>query len=256
MEGDLPIQRNFVSQDTLDEQRRAREEEWRKVHATDGEVPPMEEAPYDPRPLYEKLQEQRQKKEDAFQEATRLANLVHRLDDEEIGFLQSIQSEETAKEQEKRAQEKVELDAFRRAQATATDTIAPILPVRDTKEQVKTTSLLPSTTQKESTASMPNNKSRIISSDRQRQLLGKAVIRKRPFSAVNTDTSAKKEGKSMVTTNEPPTKQAKQIPTSSESTNTKKAAATVSKSVPNNPLMSLVAYSDDDSDDDSANSDN
>ncbi|RKP22764.1 NEFA-interacting nuclear protein NIP30 [Syncephalis pseudoplumigaleata] len=108
------MKRSFVSQDTLDEQRRAREEEWRKVHAKEGEAPPMEEAPYDPRPLYEKLQEQKQKKEDAFQEATRLANLVHRLDDDEIDFLQTIQSEEKAREKSKLEQERMELDAFRR----------------------------------------------------------------------------------------------------------------------------------------------
>jgi hypothetical protein len=43
-----------------------------------------------------------------------IANLVHRLDDDEIDFLQSIRSEEKAREQDKQNKEKVELNAFRR----------------------------------------------------------------------------------------------------------------------------------------------
>ncbi|KAI8052955.1 N-terminal domain of NEFA-interacting nuclear protein NIP30-domain-containing protein [Syncephalis plumigaleata] len=251
MDNNLPIKRSFVSQDTIDEQRRAREEEWRKAHAKEGEVPPIEEAPYDPRPLYEKLQEQRQKKEDAFQEATRLANLVHRLDDDEIDFLQSIRSEEKAREQDKQNKEKMELDAFRRAQAVAAESLGPpsITAGYDVKEKASVldgTTLVKSnnepgssstsTSTSSTSTSNSSNKSRKTSTDKQRQLLSKVIVRKRPLSTVDSDTSSKN-------TTEPPTKQIKQTTTKEE---------TAVKSKPT--LPSLVAYSDDDdSDDDSDN---
>jgi hypothetical protein len=37
MDSNLPLKRSFVSQDIIDEQRRAREEEWRKTYAKEGE---------------------------------------------------------------------------------------------------------------------------------------------------------------------------------------------------------------------------
>ncbi|KAG0258884.1 hypothetical protein BG011_003020, partial [Mortierella polycephala] len=79
-----------------------------------GDPPPIkEEEPYDPRTLYERLQEQKQKKQDAFSEATKFGNLIHRIDNEEFDFLNTLESDEVKKKKELAEQEEEELKKFR-----------------------------------------------------------------------------------------------------------------------------------------------
>ncbi|KAF9185279.1 hypothetical protein BGZ51_002754 [Haplosporangium sp. Z 767] len=76
--------------------------------------PPIkEEVPYDPRTLYERLQEQKQKKQDAFAEATKFGNLIHRIDNDEFDFLNTLESDEVKKRKELAEQEEEELKKFR-----------------------------------------------------------------------------------------------------------------------------------------------
>jgi hypothetical protein len=75
--------------------------------------PPKEEEPYDPRTLYERLQEQKQKKQDAFLEATKFGNLIHKIDNDEFEFLNTLEDEEVKKKRELAEQEAEELKQFR-----------------------------------------------------------------------------------------------------------------------------------------------
>ncbi|KAF9119481.1 hypothetical protein BGW39_000279 [Mortierella sp. 14UC] len=91
--------------------------------------PPIkEEVPYDPRTLYERLQEQKQKKSDAFAEATKFGNLIHKIDNDEFDFLSSLEDDEAKKKREQAEQEAEALKAFRmNVQSKATAAPAPLL---------------------------------------------------------------------------------------------------------------------------------
>ncbi|EXX77403.1 Aim1p [Rhizophagus irregularis DAOM 197198w] len=103
-----------ISSKELEEARLKRQEEWKKAFERIGEKPPPIEEEYDPRTLYERLQEQKLKKEEAFQEMTRFSNLIHRLDEDEIEFLATLESEERVKELEKMKRDEEEVEKFRR----------------------------------------------------------------------------------------------------------------------------------------------
>ncbi|KAG0345179.1 hypothetical protein BG005_001416 [Podila minutissima] len=96
--------------ETLDEARKERQEEWDKAYKN-SENPPaiQEEVPYDPRTLYERLQEQKQKKDDAFAEATKF-------DNDEFDFLSTLENEEAQKKRDLADQEAKDLEAFRQNQ--------------------------------------------------------------------------------------------------------------------------------------------
>ncbi|KAF9985410.1 hypothetical protein BGZ75_003006 [Mortierella antarctica] len=84
------------------------------IDKMEGDPPPIqEEVPYDPRTLYERLQEQKQKKDDAFAEATKFGNLIHRIDNDEFDFLSTLENEEAQKKRELAEQEEEELRKFR-----------------------------------------------------------------------------------------------------------------------------------------------
>ena len=70
--------------------------------------------PYDPRTLYERLQEQKTMKEDAIKEAMRFSNLVKRVDDEEMEYYRSLTDTQLQAELEKKRQEMKELEEYRK----------------------------------------------------------------------------------------------------------------------------------------------
>ncbi|CAG8468329.1 1469_t:CDS:2 [Paraglomus occultum] len=120
MDPEGSLKRKFVSQEEIDEARRKRQEEWKIVMEKTGkEAPKEEEEVYDPRTLYERLQEQKMKKEEALQEMTRFSNLIHRLDEDEIEFLATLESQERKNEKVKLKKEEELLEEFRRAAAEA-----------------------------------------------------------------------------------------------------------------------------------------
>ncbi|KAI9497060.1 NEFA-interacting nuclear protein NIP30, partial [Zychaea mexicana] len=69
---------------------------------------------YDPRTLYERLQEQKNMKEELFQEQTRLSNLIKRVDDEEAEYYQTLSDVQEKLDVEKRRKESEELEAFKK----------------------------------------------------------------------------------------------------------------------------------------------
>ncbi|CAO3688693.1 unnamed protein product [Umbelopsis vinacea] len=122
---------SFVSREILDEDGNSKQIEWDKVrseaekaisqlkadpsshfHRTNSNVP---SEPYDPRTLYERLQEQKTMKEDAIKEAMRFSNLVKRVDDEEMEYYRSLTDTQLQAELEKKRQEMKELEEYRKA---------------------------------------------------------------------------------------------------------------------------------------------
>lgn len=75
-----------------------------------------EEAPeeeYDPRSLYERLKEQRDKKDLEFEESKKFKNLVHTLDDDEIIHLNSVDEIKLLQEKQQKEEELKEINEYR-----------------------------------------------------------------------------------------------------------------------------------------------
>ncbi|KAL0277608.1 UNVERIFIED_CONTAM: hypothetical protein PYX00_004841 [Menopon gallinae] len=103
----------FVSENELAERRRIRQEEWEKVRQPNQPLEAPEE-PYDHRSLYERLEEQKLKKQQEYEEAHKLKNMVKGLDDDEIEFLDLVDQKKLEVEQLKEMEEKQELLDFRK----------------------------------------------------------------------------------------------------------------------------------------------
>ena len=69
---------------------------------------------YDHRTLYEKLQEQKMKKEADYEEAHRLKNMIRGLDDDEAGFLDYIDKARMESEQRKKEEEESAIAEFKK----------------------------------------------------------------------------------------------------------------------------------------------
>ncbi|TPX68180.1 hypothetical protein SpCBS45565_g03248 [Spizellomyces sp. 'palustris'] len=114
--------------------------------------PVKEEEVYDPRPLFERLAgmfsgwsvtekwltligpaERKRIEEEEFAEKMRFSNLVKRLDDEEYEFLSAYDDEETKRRKEIAANDRRELEAFRKAVSEVASPADHIQLVADTK---------------------------------------------------------------------------------------------------------------------------
>ncbi|XP_042268322.1 PSME3-interacting protein isoform X1 [Thunnus maccoyii] len=112
----VDLSRKFVSEAELDERRKKRQEEWEKVRKPDDpENAPEEE--YDPRSLFERLQEQKDKKQEEFEEQFKFKNMVRGLDDDETSFLDEVSRQQSLVEKQRRDEEKQELLEYRSALA-------------------------------------------------------------------------------------------------------------------------------------------
>ncbi|XP_013855051.1 PSME3-interacting protein [Austrofundulus limnaeus] len=110
----VDLSRKFVSEAELDERRKKRQEEWEKVRKPDDpeEVPEEE---YDPRSLFERLQEQKDKKQQEFEEQFKFRNMVRGLDEDETSFLDEVSRQQVLVEKQRRDEEKQELLEYRSA---------------------------------------------------------------------------------------------------------------------------------------------
>ncbi|XP_050356225.1 PSME3-interacting protein [Nymphalis io] len=102
----------FISESEILEARRRRQEEWEKVRTEDQPKEAPEEA-YDNRPLFQRLEEQRLKKEAEFEEAHKLKNMIRGLDDDEVGFLDLVERTKAEVAQQISIEEKKEMQEFR-----------------------------------------------------------------------------------------------------------------------------------------------
>ncbi|KAI3371636.1 hypothetical protein L3Q82_024206 [Scortum barcoo] len=110
----VDLSRKFVSETELDEKRKKRQEEWEKVRKPDDpEEAPEEE--YDPRSLYERLQEQKDKKQEEYEEQFKFRNMVRGLDEDETSFLDEVSRQQCLVEKQRRDEEKQELALVKQA---------------------------------------------------------------------------------------------------------------------------------------------
>jgi len=179
-----------VSENSIKEAQGRRKEEWAKAYERLGQKPPEDEGPaqkYDPRSLYEKLQEQKMTKQAAFEEKTSIRNQFRALDDEETAFLSNALDEKRALERERQAEIDAELARFREAvtakQSTAEPSpsaISPPLATTTPSSALLAGSASPpnpaSTTASSSTSKLPPPKKK--SGLQQKGLLAGAIKRK------------------------------------------------------------------------------
>uniref|UniRef100_A0A8C5ESD6 FAM192A/Fyv6 N-terminal domain-containing protein n=1 Tax=Gouania willdenowi TaxID=441366 RepID=A0A8C5ESD6_GOUWI len=110
--GEPDLSRKFVSEAQLDERRKKRQEEWEKVRKPeDPEEAPEEE--YDPRSLFERLKEQKDKKQEEFEEQLKFRNMVRGLDEDESTFLAEVSRQQSLVEKQRRDEENQELLEYR-----------------------------------------------------------------------------------------------------------------------------------------------
>ncbi|XP_072291822.1 PSME3-interacting protein [Eucyclogobius newberryi] len=110
----VDLSRKFVSESELDEKRKKRQEEWEKVRKPEDPEEAPEEV-YDPRCLFERLQEQKDKKQEEFEEQFKFKNMVRGLDEDETSFLDEVSRQQSLVEKRRRDEEKLELQQYRSA---------------------------------------------------------------------------------------------------------------------------------------------
>lgn len=111
-DGNLVIKKRFVSEAELDERRKRRQEEWEKVRKPEDPEECPEEA-YDPRSLYERLQEQKDRKQQEYEEQFKFKNMVRGLDEDETNFLDEVSRQQELIEKQRREEELEELKEYR-----------------------------------------------------------------------------------------------------------------------------------------------
>ncbi|XP_058838665.1 PSME3-interacting protein [Topomyia yanbarensis] len=107
----------FVTESELAEARQKRQEEWEKVRTADQPLEAPEEE-YDGRSLYDRLQEQKQKKDFEFEEAHKLKNMIKTLDDDEVEFLDLVDKNKLKAERQAQIDEAKEMSEFRQKVAS------------------------------------------------------------------------------------------------------------------------------------------
>ncbi|XP_061449748.1 PSME3-interacting protein isoform X1 [Rhineura floridana] len=109
---DLVINKRFVSEAEIEERRKQRQEEWEKVRKPEDPEECPEEV-YDPRSLYERLQEQKDKKQQEFEEQFKFKNMVRGLDEDETKFLDEVSQQQALIEKQRREEDLKELNEYR-----------------------------------------------------------------------------------------------------------------------------------------------
>ncbi|XP_018797179.1 PREDICTED: protein FAM192A isoform X2 [Bactrocera latifrons] len=164
----------FVTESEAVEARKRRQEEWEKVRTADQPLERPEE-PYDGRSLFDRLKEQKMKKDLEYEEA-------HKLNDDEVQFLELVDQNKIDAEKKQIQEERKELQEFRDRVATLQEETAD----KKLQSEIKTGKVakLPTTT----TAARPSQKS----------LLGVGIKRKNGEIAGSSNA---KIGKDCATTN-------------------------------------------------------
>ncbi|XP_055531953.1 PSME3-interacting protein [Wyeomyia smithii] len=107
----------FVTETELAEARQRRQEEWEKVRTADQPLEAPEEE-YDGRSLFDRLQEQKQKKDLEYEEAHKLKNMIKTLDDDEVEFLDMVDKNKLNAERQAQIEEAKEMSEFRQKVAS------------------------------------------------------------------------------------------------------------------------------------------
>ncbi|XP_071958971.1 PSME3-interacting protein-like [Antedon mediterranea] len=168
--------KSFISEGELDEKRKKRQEEWDKVRTEDQPLEAPEEA-YDPRSLFDRLQEQKDKKQAEFDEAHQFKNMVRGLEDEEAEFLDEVSNRQIEMENKRWQEEINEIKEYRKARAE-------IELIDDVKQKTER----PPVVKAAASSSSSSRKS-------QQSLLAGAVKRKRSDTEDKSESSPNKNSK-------------------------------------------------------------
>ncbi|KAM0792034.1 hypothetical protein ACM66B_004742 [Microbotryomycetes sp. NB124-2] len=176
----------FVSSKELEEAKAKREADWKAAYAAMGQEPPpkQDDEPYDGRSLYEKLQEQKLKKQEAFDEQLKFKNHFRALDADEIDFLDSLVDDGNEEEQRKQAAIKEEMEAFRKA-VTHRQVAAPPASLAASLDSVPATAPAPLP---KPVASKPAGK-------KQKKTLPGVVVKKKDDKSAGSKRPAEQDGK-------------------------------------------------------------
>ncbi|ORX39037.1 N-terminal domain of NEFA-interacting nuclear protein NIP30-domain-containing protein [Kockovaella imperatae] len=119
----------FESQKTVDEARERKDREWKDAYAKIGQEPPpkSEEPVHDGRTLYERLQINKEAKNQEWDAKMKLSNQYRGLDTEEQKFLSDKAAERRAEEKKRQDAENAEVMEYRErlAARNATELSAP-----------------------------------------------------------------------------------------------------------------------------------
>ncbi|XP_064414725.1 PSME3-interacting protein isoform X2 [Latimeria chalumnae] len=144
------INKRFVSESEIEERRQRRQEEWEKVRKPEDPVECPEEV-YDPRSLYERLQEQKEKKQQEYEEQFQFKNMVRGLDEDETNFLDEVSRQQLLVEKHRREEEMKELKEYR---SSLTKRTASTETKKDPEKKAAASSVRPSENKKFSQAKL------------------------------------------------------------------------------------------------------
>uniref|UniRef100_A0A915HQ89 FAM192A/Fyv6 N-terminal domain-containing protein n=1 Tax=Romanomermis culicivorax TaxID=13658 RepID=A0A915HQ89_ROMCU len=161
--------KKFVSENDIEEAKKLRQAEWEKVRKP--EDPTEAPEPSDNRCLYERLKEQREKKQAELEESQRLKHMVRGLDSEEAGFLDYVDDMKAAEERQRRLEEK--------------ELIQEIAKARETEKLQELSSAAASTSSRKL-----ETKQKVIS--KQAQLISSIIVKRKSGDSKISDDEAKK----------------------------------------------------------------
>ncbi|XP_055627298.1 PSME3-interacting protein [Toxorhynchites rutilus septentrionalis] len=161
----------FVTETEIVEARKRRQEEWEKVRTADQPLEAPEEE-YDSRSLYDRLQEQKQKKDLEYEEAHKLKNMIKTLDDDEVEFLDLVDNNKLKAERQAQLDEEKEMSEFRQKVAS--------LHEKQMDDQI----------QQQISKPKPPKTSLVSNRMSQKKILSAVVVKKRKHDEVATSTSA------------------------------------------------------------------
>lgn len=108
---------NFVTESEVEDAKKKRAEEWQKAREAGREIPEEEPETFrDTRPLYEKLKEQKDRKQEEFEEQLKFKNMIYKgLNEEDATFLADVAQKQAAIDGKRFEDETGELAEFRAA---------------------------------------------------------------------------------------------------------------------------------------------
>lgn len=105
----------FIKESDVEEAKKKRAEEWEAARAAGRELPDPDE-PLDTRSLFERLKEQKDKKQDAFEDQLKFKNMIYKgLNSEDADFLGMVSQKQAEIDERRFNQESEELVNFRAA---------------------------------------------------------------------------------------------------------------------------------------------
>ncbi|KAL7417423.1 N-terminal domain of NEFA-interacting nuclear protein NIP30-domain-containing protein [Mrakia frigida] len=109
------VSSRFVSETDLDKAKATKDQEWKAAYERLGQAPPPreEEEAYDPRSLFEKLQQKKDIKREEMDEKMKMSNQHRGLNEEELGFLTDHKNKSDRDARQRRLEEEAVLDQFR-----------------------------------------------------------------------------------------------------------------------------------------------